>query len=69
MAEILMLIIASCLLLIMVFIGFALGAIFAVKFKKSTKSATESLTEKQKLEIERGKKEYMNFLNYNGKEQ
>lgn len=69
MTNIILAAIMFCMIVFLCVISFLCGFFAAVKLKMPSKTDTEPLTQEQKNDIERKRKEYMNFLSYNGKEQ
>lgn len=69
MLNILILGVMFCIIILLCLISFAGGWFVSAKIKRTIKTEAEPMTETQKKELEKQKREYMNFLNYNGKEQ
>lgn len=69
MTNIILAAIMFCMIVFLCAISFLCGFFAAVKLKMPSKTDTEPLTQEQKNDIEQKRKEYMNFLSYNGKEQ
>ena len=69
MTNIILAAIMFCMIVFLCAISFLCGFFAAVKLKMPSKTDTEPLTHEQKNDIEQKRKEYMNFLSYNGKEQ